>query len=83
MSGPECLLVFFQSNHAMADATVTQHVSNNMNTSRNSTHSHSCGQGEATRGKEGTDRRYCQRPVHRVGMRQAFRAFGPSLLSHI
>src|SRR6187397_1890711 len=79
MSGPECLLVFFQSNHAMADATVTQHVSNNMNTSRNSTTAIPVVKAKFLEGKRGLIVGIANDQSIAWGCAKAFRAFGAEL----
>jgi enoyl-[acyl-carrier protein] reductase I len=79
MSGPECLLVFFQSNHAMADATVTQHVSNNMNTSRNSTTAIPVAKAKLLEGKRGLIVGIANDQSIAWGCAKAFRAFGAEL----
>ena len=79
MSGPECLLVFFQSNHAMADATVTQHVSNNMDTSRNSTTAIPVAKAKLLEGKRGLIVGIANDQSIAWGCAKAFRAFGAEL----
>ena len=79
MKGPHYLSIYVPSNHAMADATATQHLSNIMTTSQRSTRTIPAAKARLLEGKRGLVVGIANDQSIAWGCAKAFRAFGAEL----